>query len=130
MKMLKIDLDFKPPKEWFEFWKTTRQMIVEGGGYTVEYIKTFETKRGHHLYIKIEEDIDAEEANKLQFLCGDDHTRVKINSWRIKRGIKHWNILFRKVLYRRKAKVLTCHYCGNKIPVPDKWFENDGKAKN
>lgn len=130
MKMLKIDMDIKPTKEWLEEWLKSRIHIISLQGYTVEKTRKFETRRGYHIYITLYNDLPDELINKLQFLCGDDHTRVKINQWRIKRKVKRWNKLFHRVLYRRKAKALTCYYCGNKIPVPDKWFENNGKAKN
>ena len=120
-------MDFHPPKEWMDNWVYTRREMLRTVGFFVEYIKFFKTKRGWHAYIKLDRDIFDETANMLQFLLGDDHTRVKINQWRIKRGIKRWNKLFHKVLYRRKAKVLTCYYCGNKIPVPDKWFKNEAE---
>lgn len=123
MKLLKVDVDFHPPKEWLNEWINTRIRMLP----PIEYYKIFFGKRGFHVYFKLYKDVSGEDANRLQFLLGDDATRVKINQWRIKRGIKHWNKLFHKVLYRRKAKVLTCFYCGNKIPVPDKWFE---KVKN
>ncbi|MBA7698390.1 hypothetical protein ES703_107067 [subsurface metagenome] len=102
--------------------------MLETCGHQVEYIKVFKSsKRGHHIYIKLCEDVSDIDANYLQFLCGDDMTRVKINLWRIKRGVKRWNKLFHKVLYRKKAKALTCYYCGNRIPVPDKWFKENDK---
>jgi hypothetical protein len=125
LKVLKIDLDIKPPKEWIIFWWKTRQTILQQLGYTIKYFSKFETKRGMHIYITLEQDVSDETANMLQFLLGDDHTRVKINQWRIKRGIPRWNKLFHKVLYRKKAKTITCHYCGNKIPIPDRWIKND-----
>lgn len=128
--MLKIDLDYKPPEEWLEDWKQSREQMLYVLGYDVEYTKTFDTKRGMHVYILLKQNVDAETGNRLQFLCGDDHTRVKINAWRIKRGIKRWNKLFHKVLYRKKAKVLTCFYCGNKIPVPDRWFKDAMETAN
>lgn len=121
MKLLKVDVDFHPPKEWLTEWIHIRIRMLP----PIEYYKIFETKRGFHVYFKLHDDVSGEEANRLQFLLGDDATRVKINQWRIKRGIKHWNKLFHKVLYRRKAKALTCYYCGNCIPVPDKWFADD-----
>lgn len=124
MKLLKLDCDFHPPKEWLTEWIKTRIQLLNSLKKYIEYYKIFPNKRGFHAYFKLRQDVTDEEANKLQFLLGDDHTRVKINQWRIKRKIKHWNKLFHKVLYRRKAKVLTCFYCGNKIPIPpDKWFE-------
>lgn len=127
MKLLKIDIDFKPPKEWFDLWKQTRVLMLNYLGLRVEYIKKFETRRGIHVYVKLVEDVTDEDANLLQFLLGDDATRVKINQWRIKRGVRRWNKLFHKVLYRRKPKTLTCYYCGNVIPVPERWFQSEKK---
>ena len=119
MKLLKIDLDIHPPKDWLDQWITTRITLLQMLGHRVKAYRIFKTKRGYHIYFTLVRDVSDMEANKLQFLLGDDHTRVKINQWRIKRGIPHWNKLFHKVLYRKKAKVITCWYCGNKIPVRD-----------
>ena len=124
-KMLKIDVDFKPPTQWLSEWLKTRATILQDLGLYTYKFTTFWTKRGFHLYITLDKDVPDNIANKYQWLLGDDATRVKINQWRIERGIKRWNKLFHEVLYRRKAKVLTCHYCGNKIPVPDKWFKEE-----
>jgi len=121
MTVLKIDIDFKPPKYWMELWKRTRISMLKELGYDVKRIRIYETKRGLHIFIYLEQEIpDDEIINMLQFLCGDDATRVKINQWRIKRGFKDWNKLFSDVIYRKKARVVTCFYCGNKIPIPDK----------
>jgi hypothetical protein len=117
MTLLKIDIDFKPPKEWMQYWIETREKMLRDFGFTPEYVKVFETTRGIHVYIKIKEDVSAKTTNMLQFLCGDDPTRVKINMWRIERGIPYWNKLFHRVLYRKKQKVIECYYCGNKIPI-------------
>jgi hypothetical protein len=120
MKLLKLDIDFHPPKKWLEEWLKTRDDMLYCLGYDVERMDVFKTARGIHVYIKLKQNIRDAEANKLQFLLGDDPTRVKINQWRIKNKIKHWNKLFEKVLYRRKTKTLKCHYCGNIIPLPEK----------
>jgi len=117
VKVLKIDLDIKPPDEWMTKWIQTRWAILGALGYPFAGLRMFETKRGLHIYAMLEKDVDDKTANMLQFLLGDDHTRVKINEWRIKKGIKRWNKLFHRVLYRRKAKVIECWYCGNKIPL-------------
>ena len=127
MKMLKIDLDWKPPDRWLKAWIETRIKMLKNLGHPAKRYDVFKTTRGLHIYFRLFDDVSDEEANFLQFLLGDDITRVKINQWRIKRGIKRWNKLFHKVLFRRKSKVLTCYYCGNKIPVPDKWFEKEVK---
>jgi hypothetical protein len=119
MKVLKLDMDFKPSKQWLKEWVETRYFLLEKLGYRAVEHDIFETTRGIHIYIKLDREVSDREANKLQFLLGDDYTRVKINQWRIERGIKNWNKLFHKVLYRKKAKTVTCYYCGNKIPIGD-----------
>ena len=120
MKLLKIDIDFIPPKEWWIIWQFTRESMLEELGYEIEYIKRFDSKRGIHVYIKLKQDVDDETANMLQFLCGDDHSRVRINMWRISRGIPFWNKLFEKKIYSKKSKYIVCRYCGNKIPIIEK----------
>lgn len=117
IRVLKIDLDIKPPKEWMVIWYVTRNLILEQLGYKVVKTIQKETQRGLHIYIHLDKPVDDETANMLQFLLGDDHTRVKINQWRIERGVKRWNKLFHRVLYKKKAKVVECWYCGNKIPI-------------
>ena len=119
MRLLKIDIDFKPPKEWLDLWIATRISILMTLGHSIERITPFKTKRGMHVYIKLREDVDDETANMLQFLCGDDASRVKINMWRISRGIPFWNKLFERKIYSKKHKFITCYYCGNKIPISD-----------
>ena len=104
MKVLKIDLDYKPDKMWRAIWKYTRCIILAELKHYVKEIFEHETARGYHYYIHLYKDVSPETANALQFLCGDDHTRVKINQWRIERGVKHWNKMFHRVLWRRKRK--------------------------
>ena len=117
MTLLKVDLDIHPPEEWLKDWVKTRKAILKKFGLKPEYIKIFKTKRGLHIYIKINQELSDIQINKLQFLLGDDCTRVKINNWRIERGVPYWNKLFSKVLYRKKSKVVECYYCGNVIPL-------------
>jgi len=127
--MLKIDVDYLPPKSWLREWIETRKTILESLGYKVKRIDIFKSsKRGFHAYIQLDRPIPPQTLNKLQFLCGDDPTRVKINNWRIQRGIKDWNVLYHRVLYRKKAKYLVrCEYCGNYIPIPEEWIKNAKK---
>ncbi len=115
--LLKIDLDIHPPEEWLNEWIDTRKVILKSVGIEPVEISKFKTSRGWHVYIKIDRNVPDKTINKLQFLLGDDTTRVKINQWRIERGIKRWNKLFSRVLYRKKVKAITCYYCGNKIPL-------------
>ena len=117
MTILKIDIDFKAPKNWRLMWIWTRLELLEMLGYTPIDCFEFETERGLHYYIEIKEQISDETINMLQFLLGDDATRVKINQWRIKRGIKNWNKLFHQVLYRREDNIIECPRCNYKFRV-------------
>jgi len=121
MRVLKIDYDYMPKdKKWLELWKKTRIMILESLGYKAERITITKTKRGFHAYIKINKNVRSKTANMLQFLLGDDATRVKINEWRIERGVPYWNKLFSEVVWRKQTETITCWYCGNKIPIINK----------
>lgn len=117
MTVLKIDIDAKFPEEWFSKWIDTRISLLKSMGYVVGHIFPHETTKGRNFFIHIKPDCDANTTNMLQFLLGDDHTRVKINAWRISRGIKHWNKIFDRKLWRRGAKTIECWYCGNRIPL-------------
>jgi len=119
MKTLKIDIDLQPPEKWLKLWIETRLKMLKDIGYTPFDYDIFKTTRGIHIYISLNKDLPDETINMLQFLCGDDPTRVKINQWRIKRKIPHWNKLFHEVKYRKKVKTITCYYCGNKIPIKE-----------
>ena len=118
MKVLKIDIDFKAPKPWRHVWSATRFGILKDLGFNVIHFKEIESSRGFNYFIRLDKDIDDETVNMLQFLLGDDHTRVKINAWRIERGVKRWNKIFDRKIYRKDAKTIDCWYCGNKIMIP------------
>lgn len=100
--ILKCDIDFKPPQEWLELWKKTRHILLEKLGYHVHDIFLHPTDFGWHVIIHLGDEVDDSfQVNMLQFLLGDDHTRVKINFERNKRGEKYWNILFTNVIWRK-----------------------------
>lgn len=115
--VLKVDIDYKAPEEWLTYWAETRCLILSKLGYTLKRLTKHETTKGQNYFIEIEEELSPQAINMLQFLLGDDHTRVKINQWRIERGIPHWNKIFDKKLWRKGAKTIECFYCGNKIPL-------------
>ena len=101
---LKIDVDLKLPSKWLEMFIKSRKVMLEGLGFEVEEIVERETERGHHFWIKInsKKKLSDMDINMLQFLCSDDWGRVIINAYRIKRGVKKWNKLFSKVIWRKK----------------------------
>ena len=117
MKVLKLDVDFKPPEDWLKLWIETRIKMLEYLKYKVKGYKIVETNRGFHAYFYLEHDVDDNTANMLQFLLGDDATRVKINVNRIKRGVKYWNKLFSRVRYIKHGTIVECPYCNGKFIV-------------
>lgn len=94
---LKIDIDIDLPRKWLELYIKSRIALLKSIGYTVDKIiyKKSSSKKGYHFWIHLKEDVkDDNELNMLQFLCGDDPVRVKINMIRIKTGHREWNVLF------------------------------------
>lgn len=117
MSVLKIDLDIKPSKEWQEKWEHTREAILKSLGLTLIGIRKHESNKGWHYFLEVAEMLSDNDTNMTQLLCGDDHTRCKINAWRIERGIPHWNKIFDRKLWRKNQEFIECFYCGNKIPL-------------
>ena len=116
--VLKVDIDYKAPEWWLTKWEQTRQDILKHFGLKIVRLTKHETTKGQNYFIEVDSDnIPNEIVNCLQFLLGDDHTRVKINAWRIERGVPHWNKIFDRKLWRKGAETIECWYCGNKIPL-------------
>ena len=113
--VLKVDIDIKLPEKWLTHYKLAIGSFFER--YTFIKLKDVKikesSKRGYHIWIHIlsSRKLSPEYLNMLQFLCGDDRSRVLINARRIKRGVP-WskgNKLFSKVVYRReKGKTILC----------------------
>jgi hypothetical protein len=116
--LLKLDIDFKPPNKWMKLWREERAFMLHALGYHIKNVLVVpSSKRGIHVYIRLLEEVPPQTLNMLQWLCGDDPSRVEINRWRIKTGIENWNVLFYKVIYRKDGGYIVCHYCNNKIPL-------------
>jgi len=110
---LKIDIDFIPPAHWLSVWKDTRKVMLEHLGYDVENIIVDKSSsgKGIHVWIRINAGVLSDaDLNMLNWLMGDDQTRVKINLMRIERGEKEWNKLFSSVLWTRPVdeKCIKC----------------------
>ncbi|MFI5449669.1 MAG: hypothetical protein ACHQ03_07890 [Candidatus Bathyarchaeia archaeon] len=63
----------------------------------VERIQATRTPHGRHYYITIYPAVDADTANRLQYLLGDDPKRVDYNQARIESGLLEWNKLFESI---------------------------------
>lgn len=102
--VLKVDLDVHLPQSWMEEFISTRRAILQSLDFEVVDVVVRDTERGHHFWFHIisKKELEDMEINKLQFLLGDDVGRVLINAYRIKRGVKRWNKLFSRVLWRKR----------------------------
>ena len=104
-QVLKIDIDRRIDKwGWMEdYERAVRAVCREFGLKVVDFIWSASSSgKGIHVWIHVEgPELSDEELNKLQFLCGDDRTRVYINRMRIKRGVQYWNKLFSRVLWEK-----------------------------
>ena len=104
---LHVDWDYPWPKHWIPFWKNTITTMLADLDLMIKtiIIKPSPSKKGgSHIWIQIASTIELTDdmVNMLQFLCGDDHTRVWINTLRIDRGLKkYWSKLFVRHLYKK-----------------------------
>jgi len=129
-QVLKIDIDHRIDKwRWTRAYKKAVTNLLQGFGYKVEdiIIKPSSSGRGVHIWIKIDgKKLTEMRKVMFQFLCCDDQTRVAINRWRVKRGVKNWNKLFSKVLYKRIDTKEPCHSCRLRRIVKEMFKENNG----
>jgi len=100
---LKLDWDYPIPKAWVRRWKLYKTAMLEGMGYKVKRvtIKPSPSKKGgKHVWIAITPSPENDmEKLFLEWLLGDQQTRVWINMLRIKRGVKKWDKLFTRHLW-------------------------------
>jgi len=95
---LKIDKDCFIHKQWLGHYIHLIRSTCRRFGLRVLSIKECCSEtRGEHYYIKIRPAIDANLANMLQWLLGDDCQRVAFNRARIESGLSGWNKLFEVV---------------------------------
>lgn len=95
VSMLKIDKDCFVDRDWIKDYIETVITTCKRYGIRVSSIKMCNSKRkGLHFYISIDPAIEANLANRLQWLLGDDCSRVDFNRARIESGLREWNKLF------------------------------------
>jgi len=101
----KVDLDIAPPDDWLKDWIETRKEILSYFGLEAVKIRIASTKRGLHFWFHLDRGVDFETLMKIQFLLGDDHSRVYFSRQRLgfKRFRDKFNILFsEKIEVNRK----------------------------
>jgi hypothetical protein len=94
---LKIDKDSHVDTRLEQEYVQYSIYILAKHGIKVEWIKSTRTHHGRHYYIKIDPPVDAQTANRLQYLLGDDAKRVDFNQARINSRLVGWNKLFETV---------------------------------
>jgi hypothetical protein len=108
--VLKVDKDCHVSSQLEREWVRVALVILRICHESVEWIKGTRTHHGRHYYIKIDPPVDAHTANDLQYLLGDDASRVDYNRARIISRLEEWNKLFEatgrrlRTLYRRPSR--------------------------
>ena len=95
ISLLKIDKDCEVDGDWTEDYVRLIVTICRQHRIRVLSIKMSRSQRkGVHYYVEIDPPMEAEYANRLQWLLGDDPQRVNFNRARIASGLTEWNKLF------------------------------------
>jgi hypothetical protein len=103
-RCLHMDWDFRPTKGWIRKYLEVIINTYEYLGYKVEEVIMKKRGRGFHIWVHIisKKPFTEDEVNMLQWIGGDDITRVRINRYRTRRGMKMmWNKLFSRVIWRK-----------------------------
>jgi hypothetical protein len=112
-RILHLDWDFRPTKHWIRTWLDTIVNTYQFLGYKVEEIIMKRRGRGFHIWIKLTTNkaFSEDEVNMLQWIGGDDITRVRVNRYRTRRNMKMmWNKIFSHVIWR-KPLPKNCQKC-------------------
>jgi hypothetical protein len=100
---LKIDKDCFVEREWLNDYARTVRIICHQHHVRVVSISICNSRsKGQHFYVEIVPAIEADLANRLQFLLGDDCRRVDFNRARINSGLNEWNKLFERTEARAR----------------------------
>ncbi len=102
--VLKVDKDCHVNAKLEQQYVRQTIAILRMRDLMVESVKATRTNHGRHYYITIHPPVEAQTANELQYLLGDDAKRVDFNQARIDSGLPEWNKLFEAV--GRKTKTL------------------------
>jgi hypothetical protein len=95
--ILKVDKDCHIDSELEREYIQDSLAILSKRGITVLKIEVTRTYHGRHYYFHLAKPVDAQTANRLQYLLGDDSKRVDYNRARINSKLVGWNKLFETV---------------------------------
>ena len=94
-RLLKLDKDCKVDSSWLKQYRDMTGLVLKSHNLKPTRIAVTPSRRkGYHVRIYLASPIPAEEANKLQWLLGDDCARVDFNRARIGAGFDEWSKLF------------------------------------
>jgi len=102
--VVKIDKDMHPAPKLEQEWVQASVKILRMYGIKVLRIQASTTQHGRHYYVWIDPPQDAQTANRLHYLLGDDAKRVDYNQARIDSGLVEWSKLFEPV--GRKLRII------------------------
>ena len=98
VNILKVDKDCHVDKHWISDFIRLAVTVCQWHRLRVLSIMMSRSRRkGLHFYIHVAPPVDADLANRLQWILGDDCQRVDCNRARIESGLKEWNKLFEEV---------------------------------
>lgn len=102
--VLKIDKDCFIEHDWLVDYVRTIRAVCKLHQVVVLSVRACNShSKGLHFYIDVKPAIEAELANKLQFLLGDDCRRVDFNRARINSDLNEWNKLFERAEARART---------------------------
>ena len=106
VSVLKVDKDCFVDRDWIDDYIHKVVIPICGAfGVTVKQVDACNSKKkGIHFYISIDPPVEAELANRIQWLIGDDAQRCDFNRARIGSGLSEWNKLFE--VPNRKLKTI------------------------
>jgi hypothetical protein len=117
VNVLKIDKDCFVEREWLDDYVRTIRTICQHHHVHVVSVRISNSRsKGVHFYVEITPAIDADLANRLQFLLGDDCRRVDFNRARIGSGLNEWNKLFERSQARAR-RIYSDAGCGSRQEI-------------
>jgi hypothetical protein len=96
-RVLKVDKDCHVDSELENEYIQDALAILSRRRIRVLKIEATRTYHGRHYYFHLAEPVDAQTANRLQYLLGDDSRRVDFNRARINSRLVGWNKLFETI---------------------------------
>jgi len=107
--VFKIDKDNKLPFDKFkkDWLNLVRDILEKEKLKLVDVVvKESPSKRGYHIWVHAEGKRKLKNMDfvRIQYLLGDDETRAYLAIKRIERGIRHWNKMFSKIVWKRDER--------------------------